>query len=84
VCLSESTGLGSSHFLPRLIGPQNAAYLLLTGSLISGAESKQMGIAFDVVAKDAVLSRSLEIAEQIASASPIAVQVKDVLFEVFV
>ncbi len=67
-------GLGSTHFLPALIGHQNAAYLLLTGQLISGVEARDMGIALFAVPKADVLSRALDIAAQVAAASPVAVQ----------
>jgi enoyl-CoA hydratase len=33
-------GLGSSHFLPRLLPVQVANYLLLTGQLVSGTQAK--------------------------------------------
>ncbi len=68
-------GLGSTHFLPALIGNQNAAYLLLTGQLISGTRAHEMGIALAAVPKaEDVLKRALEIAGEMAAASPVAVQ----------
>ena len=67
-------GLGSTHFLPALIGNQNAAYLLLTGQLVSGAEAQAMGIALAALPRGEVLGRALAIAAQVAEASPVAVQ----------
>ena len=36
-------GMGSTHYLPRLIGHQQAARLLLTGEVVSGAEAARYG-----------------------------------------
>jgi enoyl-CoA hydratase len=67
-------GLGSTHFLPALLGNQNAAYLLLTGQLVSGVEAREMGLALAAVPRPEVLERALRIAGEVAAASPVAVQ----------
>ncbi len=72
--LGIHAGLGSTHFLPILLGNQNASFLLLTGQLVTGVQAKDMGIALRAMPKEKVLSESLLIADQIAAASPVAVQ----------
>lgn len=67
-------GMGSTHFLPYLIGHERAAKLLLTGCVISGTEAASLGIASESVAKEEVMSAALKLARQIASASPAAVR----------
>jgi enoyl-CoA hydratase len=67
-------GMGSSHFLPYLIGHEKAAKLLLTGCVITGKEAHGLGVALESVPKDKVVSSALALAHQIASASPVAVR----------
>jgi len=67
-------GMGSTHFLPLIVGHQQAARLLLTAEHISGAEAEKMGLALEAVEDDAVMSRALALASKIASQSPNAVR----------
>jgi enoyl-CoA hydratase len=67
-------GMGSTHFLPFLIGPEKASKLLLTGCVISGKEAFDMGLATESVPKDTVLVAARMLAGQIALASPVAVR----------
>jgi len=65
-------GMAATHFLPRLAGPQVAADLLLTGRLVGAAEAVSLGL----VAREAedALEAGLQIARDICSAAPVAVQ----------
>jgi enoyl-CoA hydratase/carnithine racemase len=67
-------GMGSTHFLPNLIGHEKAAKLLLTGEIISGAEAAHLGIALKAEPADNVLPSAMELARRIAAASPVAVR----------
>ena len=67
-------GMGSTHFLPKLIGQQEANKLLLTGELIDGMTAKNIGLVLESLEKDEVIPRAEQLAHQIASASPIAVR----------
>ena len=67
-------GMGSTHYLPSLVGIEKAARLLLTGAIIEGTEAGQLGICSSVVLKDQVVPQALKLAREIASASPVAVR----------
>jgi len=66
---------GSAWLLPRLIGPQNAADLLLSGRNVSTAEAAQMGLVRPLPA-DGFLVRVREVvAEMIGLSSPRSMRV---------
>jgi enoyl-CoA hydratase/carnithine racemase len=73
-----------SHWtLPRLVGMERAADLLLTGRKITGTEAVEMGIASRALPTDDVLPAALEIARDIAvNTAPLSVAVtKRLLWE---
>lgn len=71
-------GLGGTQRLPRVVGKHNAMYMLLTGRFVTAPEAYRMGLISEVVAGNNCDARALEIAEEIATMSPIAVmQIKD-------
>jgi enoyl-CoA hydratase/carnithine racemase len=75
---------GCSHWtLPRLVGMERAADLLLTGRKIIGSEAAEMGIASRALPADEVLPAALEIARDIAvNTAPLSVAVtKRLLWE---
>lgn len=74
VRLGLHPGMATTYLLPRLIGVPRAFELLTTGRLVSGAEAAQLGLANDAVAAERVFDRSWEIAQEIATAAPIAVR----------
>src|SRR5262249_42856416 len=57
----------ATWLLPRLIGPQRALELFLTGRCFTGAEAAEMGLALKAVPKDEVLPTALAIARDIAT-----------------
>lgn len=67
-------GMATTYFLPRLVGIPRAAEWLFTGRLINGEEAAREGLANYALPGDAVLTKSREIAAEIASAAPLAVR----------
>jgi enoyl-CoA hydratase len=65
---------GSTVRLRRQIGYTKAMELLLTGDTITAAEAERIGLIGRVVPDRSALSKSLEIAEKIASNGPLAVR----------
>jgi enoyl-CoA hydratase/carnithine racemase len=65
--------IGVSWLLPRLIGASAAFELLLTGRLIDAEEARRVGIVSRVVPDGEVVDAALELAEEIASNSPMGV-----------
>jgi 2-(1,2-epoxy-1,2-dihydrophenyl)acetyl-CoA isomerase len=61
---------GLSYFLPRTVGTQRALELMFTGRRVSAAEALEMGAVLEVVPPDALLDRSLALAETIAAGAP--------------
>ena len=66
-------GFGLTHTLPRLIGPQKAALLFLTGRRITGEEAVEMGVADKLVPLADVRAAALELATEISQSAPLAV-----------
>jgi len=67
-------GMAGTWLLPRIVGLQRAAELLYTGRIITGEVATGYGLALEHVANDEVLARALELATEIAAASPVAVR----------
>ncbi len=63
-------GLGSTHWLPRLVGLARAKELVLTGRVISAAEAAEIGLANRVVPADALMKEVRELAAGMAGCSP--------------
>lgn len=66
-------GFGLTFTLPRLIGPQQARWMFLTGSRIPGEQAYAMGLADRLVEQDQVRATALAMAAEIAAAAPLAV-----------
>ncbi|WP_375486548.1 enoyl-CoA hydratase/isomerase family protein [uncultured Mycobacterium sp.] len=65
--------MGTSYFLPRLVGASRAAELMLTGRVFGAEEAKDMGLVIDVVDEGTVVDRALGTCRRIAKNSPMAV-----------
>lgn len=62
--------IGSSYFLPRLIGLLRAAEYLLTGRFMDAATAERFGLVSRVVPDDQVEAAALELAEEMCAISP--------------
>ncbi len=57
--LALHPGMAATHFLPRLVGAETAARLLLTGEVFTGARALAMGLVGETCAAEAdVLPRA--------------------------
>jgi enoyl-CoA hydratase len=65
------TDIGISWLLPRIIGATRAFEVMLTGRRISAAEALDIGLVNRVVAVTDVVDAAVELAEEIASHSPL-------------
>jgi len=63
-------GLGSTHLLPRLVGPAKARELVLTGRVFTAEEAATIGLVNEVVAGDALMERAHAIAAELAESRP--------------
>jgi enoyl-CoA hydratase/carnithine racemase len=63
---------GSSHNLPRLVGPSAALEILLTGRSVDAEEAVRLGLAARI--EDDALAAAIELAATMASAAPQAVR----------
>lgn len=66
------TELGSSYFLPRLVGVSRAAEMLLTGRHYSAAECLAMGLVSQVVPTANLAAKARELAGEIILGSPLS------------
>lgn len=62
--------IGSSYFLPRLIGLSRASEFLLTGRFIDAATADRFGLVSRVVPDEQVEAAALEIAGEMVAISP--------------
>lgn len=65
--------LGLSYMLPRLVGAQRAAELLLTGRAVMAEEAASMGMILRAVDDEKLMDEALALAGQIMINSPIGV-----------
>jgi enoyl-CoA hydratase len=68
-------GGGGTQRLPRQVGLGHAMRLILTGELIDAAEAKEIGLVEWVVPTEELRSKTLQLAETIASKSPLTLRV---------
>jgi 2-(1,2-epoxy-1,2-dihydrophenyl)acetyl-CoA isomerase len=57
---------GGTFFLPRLIGFQRAAAIMMLGDKVSAAEALQMGMIYKVVADDTLQPEGMALASRLA------------------
>lgn len=68
--------MGSTWLMPRLIGQEKTADLLLTGRKITGKEAAEIGLVLRAVPKENLLEEATKLATEIAQgSSPTAVSV---------
>ena len=72
--------IGSSYFLPRLVGHSLASELLLTGRFIHAERALRAGLISEILGPDAILDAGLALAEDMLLTSPMALRMtKDIL-----
>lgn len=74
----SSCDLGTSYWLPRLVGPTMAAELMLTGRRVPAAEAKEIGLVNRVVAREDLVPTSVLLARQILENSEYGVRMTKV------
>lgn len=73
VKLGFHPGFGITHALPRIVGQQRAALMMLTGRRIKGEEALAWGLADELVPAGELRAAALKLAAEIAEAAPLAV-----------
>ena len=63
---------GGTYFLPRLVTPNKACEMFFLGESIDAAEAGRLGIVNQVVAPEKLESATLELAQRLRAAPPIA------------
>ncbi|MDP3173895.1 MAG: enoyl-CoA hydratase/isomerase family protein [Phenylobacterium sp.] len=72
--------MGSSYFLPRLVGHSVASELLLSGRFIQAERALKVGLISDIVEPDALLDAGLALADDMLLAAPMGLRLtKDAL-----
>ncbi|HMO54559.1 MAG TPA: enoyl-CoA hydratase-related protein [Tepidiformaceae bacterium] len=65
---------GSTWFLPRIVGMEQALKLLYTGRLVPAHEALAMGLVSEVVPADQLMARAMELASEIAHGPSVAIE----------
>ncbi len=65
-------GFGLSVTLPRVVGPQRATDLLLTGRDVDGQEALRIGLCDRLVDDDELTDSAIDLARQLAATAPLA------------
>lgn len=72
--------MGSSYYLPRLVGLSRAAEILYTGRFVDAAEAERIGLISRVVPEGESLAAAMEIARKMMEKSPFGLRMtKEVL-----
>jgi enoyl-CoA hydratase/carnithine racemase len=66
--------MGSSYFLPRLIGAGRAYEFLLTGDFLEADEALKLGFVSRIVPYEDLMPTALEIANKMASKNPLGLR----------
>ena len=67
-------GFGLTATLPRVVGPQHAADLLMTGRRIHGREALRIGLVDRLVDSDSIRPLAISLADELAEAAPLALR----------
>jgi enoyl-CoA hydratase len=67
-------GGGGTQRLPRLVGAGRAARMVLTGDLVDAETAERWGLVDEVADPEKVVPRALELAQAMASKSPVALR----------
>lgn len=66
--------LGSTYFLPRLVGASRAAEMMLTGRRYGAPECLSMGLVSDIATPGEAAAKARQIAQEIAEGSSLSVE----------
>ncbi len=69
-----SCDVGTSYFLPRLVGASVASELMLTGRFIDAVRAERVGLVSAVVPEDGLDAAGLAMAEDMLRAAPLALR----------
>ncbi len=64
--------VGSTFFLPKLLGTEKALELIFTGDMIDAEKAVELGLVSRMVPHDELMNESMELARRIANGPPIA------------
>ncbi len=72
--------MGSSYFLPRLVGSSLASELILTGRFIKADRAEKYGLISEIIEEDKLLTAGIALAEEMLDTSPMGLRLsKDAL-----
>jgi 2-(1,2-epoxy-1,2-dihydrophenyl)acetyl-CoA isomerase len=63
---------GLGYFLPKIVGAQRGLELMFTGRRIDAQEALDLGLVLEVVPRDDLMDRSIELASEIAKGPPLS------------
>lgn len=66
--------MGAHYYLPRLVGMQNAKYIMFTAEQITAEEAKKLGIAFAVVPAEELEAEAQKLAAKLAKGATAAIR----------
>ena len=67
---ASAVDMGCSYMLPRLVGTARAREIVLTGATVSAEEGLRDGLFVQVVPREQVLDKAIEVAAKIRDAGP--------------
>ena len=70
----SGSDVGTSYFLPRLIGMSRATEILYTGRFFDSREAEKIGFLLETVEKDKLLERALKLAREFLTKSPLGLR----------
>ena len=70
----SGSDMGSSYFLPRLIGMSRAAEILYTGRFFDAEEAERIGFVLKVVKEEQLLDAGIEFANNMLLKSPLGLR----------
>ncbi len=70
---ATGTELGMSYLLPRAVGTQRAAELLLTARPVLADEAERIGLVLRAVPDDSLMDEALKLADAVAVNSPVGI-----------